>query len=369
MAKTPIQIQPGLYHDDEGNVITTHSMIKTMARCPKQAQYKYHERLKRRFVTARQKPLKRGTWFHSLLEEYYAGRDWKAKHRELSLQYAELFDEEKDALGDLPRECLRLMKSYLWHYGADKSDPYHGWDVKGTELTLECPWPDGEGIYRCRLDIMYEDEWGLWIGDHKTHKALPGHTQRLQDYASALYIWCARENGYPVQGFVWNYIKTKPPTVPQLAYEGTSRERLSVAKVETDYPTFYLAVKGYIENGSSITMADYAQQLRALKSQRWKRGEVQSSPFFRRDTLEKDDAMLARVVASAMRTRDRMHGYDFSDAESVERTTDRSCEWMCDYTDVCTAELFYGDASVIRKQQFRTGDPLDYYQEQKDSSD
>ena len=53
----------GLYIQD-GKSITTHSMIKTMLRCPKQTQYKYAERLKKRVITVRDKPLKRGTWIH-----------------------------------------------------------------------------------------------------------------------------------------------------------------------------------------------------------------------------------------------------------------------------------------------------------------
>lgn len=366
--KSP-DLTKGLYLDEQGQVITTHSMLKTFLRCPKQTQYKYAERLKKRYATARDVPLKRGTWFHALLEEHYAGRSWKDKHRELSSRFSELFDEEKDALGDLPNECLRMMRSYLWHYGADKSDPYHGWKVHDTELTLECPWPDGEGIYRCRLDILFEDEFGLWIGDHKTHKQLPNHRQRLTDAASGLYIWCARENGLDVRGFVWNYIRTKAPTVPKLVYEGTKRERLSTAAIETDYPTAYRAIKGYLDAGHKLDPDTYRPMLRHLKSHRWEPGKVQSSLFFRRDTLEKDDAMLARVVAASMRTRDRMHSYDWEDKDSVERVTDKSCDWMCDFPDLCTAELFTGDGSQIRRKQFREGDPLDYYHEQKDSSD
>lgn len=363
--KSP-DLSKGLYLNEKGEVISTHSMLQTFARCPKQAQYKYAERLKKRYATARDVPLKRGTWFHSLLEEHYVGRSWQKKHRELSARYAELFDEEKEALGDLPDECLRLMRSYLWHYGADKSDPYHGWEVEGTEITLECPWPDGKGIYRCRIDILYRDEFGLWIGDHKSNKALPNHRHRLADHASARYIWAARENGLDVRGFVWNYVRTKAPTVPKMVYVGTSRERLSTAVIDTDYLTAYRAIKGYLDAGHKLDPETYRPMLRHLKSQRWEHGKVQSSLFFRRDVLEKDDDMLARVVAASMRTRDRMHGYDWDDTESVERVTDRSCDWMCDYVDLCTAELFYGDASHIRRKNFRAGDPLDYYQDQKE---
>jgi hypothetical protein len=349
-----------LYIDD-GKRITTHSMMKTMLRCPKQMQYKYAERLKPKMVDKRDKPLRRGTWFHELLQEYYAGRSWKAKHNELTLKYYELMDEEQMALGDLPRELYALMRAYLWHYGADKTDRYHGWRVIGTEITLECPWPDspdGDDIYRCRVDLLEEDEWGMWIVDHKTHKRLPDTTLRLLDAASPLYIWCARENGYPVNGFVWNYINTTPPGEPTLAYEGTVRERLSKRGLTTDYPTMLRGLRRL-----NIDPTEYLPLLRSLHAQRWQHGQVQTSPFFRRDTLEKDDATIAQVVGAAMRTRDRIHEYNWDASDNVERSVDRSCAFMCGFTDLCTTELFGGDAATLRRRMFKTGDPLDYYQD------
>lgn len=355
----------GLYVDNNGNVISTHSMLKTFKRCPKQTDYKYAQRLKKKTLSLRDKPLKRGTWFHELLEVYYLGEDWKARHRELTAKYNMLMDEEKDALGDLPAECLRMMRSYLWHYGVNRDDPLHGWTVHDTEMTLECVWPDRNGIYRCRLDMLVEDEYGLWIVDHKTHKTLPTMAVRLMDHASALYVWCARENGLNVRGFIWNYIRTKAPTKPQLAYANDpKRRRLSTKAIDTDYPTMVMALREY-----DLDPKPYVGQLRHLKSQRWQPGTTQTSPFFRREVLEKDDAMLARVVAAAMHTRDRAHSYHWDLPDEVERNSDRSCEWMCDYSKLCEVELFGGNATIVRRQQFRVGDPMDYYQDHKENTE
>lgn len=348
---------PALYLDG-GKRITTHSMISTMRRCPMQARYKYAERLKVRFATKRDRPLRRGTWFHALLQELYAGRSWRAVHRKFCEQYDLLMDEEKEALGDLPTELFNMMKSYLWHYGADKDNPLHGWDILGTEITLECPWPDsndGLDIYRCRVDIMFHDEWGFWIGDHKTNKTLPDTQFRLMDAASPLYIWCARENGHAVDGFVWNYIRSKVPSSPSLTQKGV----LSKAAMDTDYPTI---VRGLRTLG--LDPGEYKDRLRPLFKQRYQHGEVQNSTFFRRDTLVKDDDMIARAVASAMRTRDHMHGYGWTEPDDIERSVDRSCSWMCSYLNLCTTELLGGDAKSVRRREYRVGDPLDYYQDQ-----
>lgn len=345
-----------LYLTDDGKIpVSTHSMLKTFSRCPKQAQYKYAERLKPRMETSA--PLKRGTWMHALLESYYKGEDWKATHRRFSSKFSELFDEEKDALGDLPTECAGLMRSYLWHWGADKNDPMHGWKVHEVEFTIESPLPNGH-LYRGKVDMLIEDEYGLWVVDHKTHKTLPDFEDRLLDMQSALYLWACRQNGIPVQGFIWNYIRTKGLTKPQMLADGS---RLSRSKIDTDYVTYALALKEY-----GLNPKDYADKLKMLKADRYRPGMVQTSGFFRRHTLEKDDTFLDRVVAERTRTSETMHNYDFDDRDAVERVPDRSCKWMCSYKRLCQTELFGGNAANIRRQDFRVGDPMDYYQDIKE---
>lgn len=356
---------PAIYEDD-GRRVTTHSMLKQYLSCPKAAQYKYAERLKPRTVTSRDTPLRRGTWVHELLQTHYEGGDWRETHATNTRKYENLMDVEKEALGDLPSECSRLMRSYLWHYGADKTDPMHGWNVLGCEVTLEAVWPDsedGNDIYRCRVDALVEDEYGLLIVDHKTHKTLPSMTFRMLDAASPLYIWAARESGYDVRGFAWNYVRTKAPTKPKMAYVGTSRERLSTAAIDTDWPTYARAIKEY---GLDHTAEPYRSRLRSLRAERWKHGAPQTSGFFRRDILEKDDDMIARVVATSMKTRDRMHN-DYDDFETSERNMGRHCDW-CSFRDLCTTELMGGNSDHIRRKQYRTGDPLDYYVDQRDTS-
>lgn len=357
---------PALY-EDGGKRVTTHSMLKAYLSCPKAAQYKYAERLKPRRLTSKETALQRGTWLHELLQVHYEGGDWKVRHAELTAKFNRLMDEEREELGDLPTECRRIMVSYLWHYGADKTDPMHGWKVLGAEMTFEAVWPDSEDgldIYRCRVDLLVEDEYGLLIVDHKTHKQLPGHTFRTLDAASPLYIWAARESGYDVRGFQWNYLRTKAPSVPHMVYVGKPNERLSAAAIDTDYPTYARAIKA---NGLDHTAEPYRSKLRHYKSQRWVAGAPQTSPFFQRVILEKDDEMVARAVATAMRTRDRMHG-DYDDWDVVERNMGRPCDW-CRFRDICTTEMFGGNGDHLRRKQFRVGDPLDYYHDKRETTE
>lgn len=347
------------YIDPEtGQEIVTHSMLKTFRRCPRQFYYKYVQRLKPKVEKSR--PLKMGTWMHYLLEEYYAGRDWKAKHRELSTQFAELFDEEKESLGDLPNDCRRLMLSYLWHYGANKEDPFHGWDVEKVEFTIETPLI-GDAIYRGRIDLAVHDRYGRWFVDHKNMKSFPDFSFRLNDSQSGLYLWAARQEGMEVQGFIWNYLRTKAPSVPALLKDGS---RLSKAKCDTDYPTLVKAIRS-----NELDPEPYRDWLAVLKNDRWQQDAPQTSHFFHRATLEKDDDMLDRVAMEAAHTYQRMRDYDWSDMDAIERVPDRSCTFMCSFLDLCSAELFQGEAPFLRRSAYRVGDPMDYYRDDKGRDD
>lgn len=355
-----------IYHDPETEqAVVTHSMLKTFRRCPKQAEYKYVRRLKPKSLS---KPLRRGTWLHRLLEFHHTGRDWRAEHQRLTQKFGELFDEERERLGDLPRECAQIMRSYLWHY---KDDP---WKVLEAEFTLECELPDGT-LFRCKIDLLVENQFGLWIVDHKSHEKLPSLDYRILDSQSADYVWCALKNKLPVQGHIWNYIRTKPPSVPEVVYQSSAHPRFSKVKYDTDYPTYVAALKWARSEFKGFTVdEEVRQKLAYLKSVQHRPGEAQISTFFRRDVLERSPGMLKRVATEAYRTARRMNEYEFirpdgNPSQGVERVVDRSCTFMCSYTDICAMELWGGDVRQIVRQKYEVADPLYYYNDDDGSAE
>lgn len=352
MPKKRIPVE-GLYIDpDTGKVINTHSMLKTFRRCPKQTEYKYIERLQPKVMG---RPLRLGTWMHSLQEVQGKGGDWKEEHERLTKKWDLLFDEEKDAVGNLPQDCYNLFKSYLWYYKADE------WKYLDTEFTLECEFPDGS-LFRCKVDNLIENQYGLWIVDHKWHKTLPNHDYRILDAQSADYVWCALQNGIPVQGHIWNYGRSKVPTYPEeLKAGGPARWE----SCDTDYPTM---VRWFKEH-PDVDANRYAAKLRYLKSQRYLPGQAQTSNFFRRVVLEKSPAMLKRVAQEAYHTSKRMNAYPFNRPDIVERVPDRSCTFMCNYTDLCSAELTTGQRPINWQKRYKVGDPMYYYQDDREEKD
>ncbi len=338
-----------LYTDeDTGRRISTHSMLKSFRHCPREAYYKYYLRLKPR---TQSKPLTQGTWMHKLLETHYKGGEWRDAHRALTAQFSELFDEEKEALGDLPRECARMMRAYLWHYKNDV------WKVLEVEFILEVDLPDGT-IYRGKIDLLVEDQWGdLWIVDHKFNQRLPDNTFRILDSQSALYVWAALRSGIPVKGHQWNYVRRKAPSVPQMLQSGV---RLSRRKCDTEYTTYVSALKKY-----GLNPKPYKERIRYYKSLQYVPGEPNASTFFRRNIITKTSSMLRQVAQEANHTSQRMHSYPFNRPAIVERVPGRPCGW-CTYRDLCTTELYGGNTEVILRRQFREVDPMAYYYDELD---
>ena len=347
---------PALYLDGDGKSIHTNSMLKCFRRCPRQALYTYHDRLK---PLETSKPLRRGVWMHALLEAHYKGEDWRKVHAHFTLKFGELFDEEKEKLGDLPNECLGLMESYLWHYANDD------WKVHEVEFSMDWEMPDGK-ILRGKADMLIEDRFGLWLVDHKTHKTLPDFTNRVQDPQSAIYMYLAEKNKIPVQGFIWNYIRTKGLTEPQMLKDGS---RLSKSAIDTDYLTYARAIRRYQGTHNLTLTSEIKEKLRYLKSLRYVPDEPQLSTFFRRETIEKNPAMLKRAIAENWHTMKRMEKYNFEQRDAVERVYDNSCNWMCSHKRLCGVELTGGNAEQVIRQGYRVGDVLDYYEDKKDRSE
>lgn len=353
-----------LYETEEGQPITSQSMIKAFRMCPMEAMFKYHLRLKPKVAST---PLTRGKWVHSIMEDHYNGVDWRPTHKKLSSQFSKLFDEEKEKLGNLPEEIDLLMASYFWHYG-DPSVAGTEWEVHEVERLIEAEMPNGH-LFRGKVDMIVEDEFGLWLVDHKTHGRFPDWSYRLLDEQSTLYTWAARENDIPVQGFIWNYVSTAGFPKYQVLKNGKTFYKKSF-DAPTTYPAFARAIKrAKAEHPDTFLkdktdLAEYKERLSWLKRQRWQGPEApQTSEFFRRDVLSKDDELIQRVLKSSTRTSERMHSYDFTDPDSVERDVNACKGFFCSYKDLSMGQLVNGDFEMIAKRNYREHDPMGHQTE------
>lgn len=324
------------------DLVVTNSLLKSFGRCPRISLYKHHDLIAPK---AKSLPLERGTWFHELLETYYDGGDVGAVHKALTHRFSMMYDEEKEALGDLPTELAALWRSYKWHYKGDED-----WTVHETEFKLTATLPNGVE-WQGKSDMLVENSSGLWIVDHKSHKVLPSLTSRLLDTQSPFYIWAARKNKIPVRGFIWNYVRTSAPRNVRVTRAGTIAKNQGV----TDFPT---AIRSLKEQG--IDPLKHREWLLGLKRMRYQHDQPQLSPFFQRTVMEKSDDMIERAIMASTHTAERYRDYDFDNRDAVERVPDKSCDW-CSYRSICTTELIGGNAEQVIRREYQQQDPFAYY--------
>lgn len=310
---------------EDGVKYYSWSEVKTWQRCPKQWDYKYGQDLVPR---RRQRPLFLGSWVHSCLEAYYTQGDWKIGHAPYVAEWNKLFDEEREELGKkgpLPDLVKRIIQSYLWYY---RDDP---WEVLYVEQEFKVKLKGDVGV-KGIIDLVVRDAEGLiWVIDHKTASTIPEATAfHAMDPQLMVYPWAASKVlGIEPAGIIYNYVKSKPPSLPKLNKD----DSLSKRKISTDYPTAFRFLK---ENG--YDPKEFAALLKPLQRR---------SPFLRRYKLPREKVVTLSVLQDFLTS-----SIGIRDHTRTPRVITRDCARGCGYHDICRSELNGFDTSNMRKQEF-----------------
>lgn len=310
----------------------SNSRAKTYRRCPKQYEFKYVMGLRPK---RKKDHLERGSWLHELLMVHYDGEDWRERHDFLTKRFYNLFEEEREELGDLPRECSRIMRSYLRTY--ERTD--RRFVTVDSELDEIVTLRNGLKLHMI-IDLIVWDRKmrGLWIWDHKTRKNFEEFDNIVLDPQGGLYYDGLETMGYEhLLGFVMNEIRTKAPTVPKM----TQRGHLSKAKnIDTDTYTYMAAIRKH-----GLNPSDYSDILAIIAAR-------QKDKFFRRTALPKDPPVTRTLRREALMTAGDIRRAE--DTKHFPRTFDKSCRWSCDYRDLCIAQLKGGDISSMIRMNFKS---------------
>lgn len=314
------------------------SMVKSYRRCPKQYEFKYLRNLQRRKPAP---PLIRGTILHEMLNARALRSMRKPSQVPASIlanyqeKYGQLFREEREIYGEtFIDDIRRVFENYERLYATDN------WKYESTEEEVITELVGDRGgdisiLYKGHLDKRIITKGRRWIVDHKTHKTIPGEDQRFNDYQILLYLWAHNREAKKADradGLIWDYLRTKPPTIPQPLVKGG----LSVAQnQDTDYETYVRQLKAL-----RIDPRPYAEFLKSLK-------ERSSTKFFLRVPLpEPSEEMTNSVVDDMVVTAVQMR-----DAKSFPRHMSRDCSW-CEYYRLCHSELRGLDSEFIEKTEF-----------------
>lgn len=315
------------------NRVTRYSEIKSFRRCPKQHDYAYVQGLQR--VRPAAAP-HRGTILHETLDARARRAMGDKKSIPLSVlmdyekKYRALFREEREIYGEnFIEDIKRVFEGYERQYAQD------GWTYEYSEQEIETSLLDDRVNYHGTLDkIIRTRDDRRWLVDHKTHKSIPTEEQRFQDYQMLLYVWAwNREHPKePIDGIIWDYIRTKPPTIPEQLKNGQLTQR---ANLDSDVFTYMAELKRLKLNPSL-----YAEYLEGLR-----RRSVDK--FFLRVPLPKpSQAMTIAVVDDFKATTEVM-----LKCKRPTRTMTKDCSW-CEFYRLCTAELRGLDYKYILKSEY-----------------
>jgi len=327
-------------------------------RCQKQFAYRYDYSSEGKELVPKvsKVQLERGTWLHALVQAHFeeeAGyeSDWREVHADLEGKFNSLFDEEKEDLGDLPAECERIFKNYLKFYATEDEGRY----VTATlpdgepaiEFIVEAALPDGSE-FKGRVDRVVEDTeyGGLWIWDHKWVKSIPDPDERIMSPQAPMYVWACQENGLDLRGFLYNYGRTKAPTIPKVLKrpEGAVSQK---SNMDTDLATYVKVLKQqYGKDWQIMAKTVYREFLLRLKGR--------EKLWFRRERIPVEDHQLAQTLEEFMASIRQIN--QRQGKEGAPRSYFYNCKFNCEYHMLCVAEYSLQNIAPLIKAKYKEVD-------------
>jgi PD-(D/E)XK nuclease superfamily len=255
-------------------------------------------------------------------------------------EYQNLFLEEREEYGDLIGDCRQIFDSYLLAYVND------GMKVVASEYEVRIPLVKNKIEFKGHIDrVLLEKKTKLrWLSDSKSHKNIPGEEARFHDLQTVFYLWAWNllNPRRPIDGIMWDYLRTKLPMIPEVLKSGYISQR---ANIDTTHQVALRFVHEHCrKTGQSISYyGDWLDSLKGREERFLKRVFLASPP----------KVMIQTIVSEMILTAEQMLEYEDDNA----RTMTPDCSW-CEFRDLCTAELRGQDAEFIRKAEYTVDEKL-----------
>jgi len=306
----------------------SQSKLKTWRGCRRAYHYKYVEKLRKK---VKSRPLEFGTIVHRMIEAWGEGKDPFKELKLIEKERGHVFRAEVEEFGDIIGTAEVIMDEYFDHWS--KSD-LRFVPLKGRKTELEFEVDIGDGITATgKIDAVGESGGLRWLVEHKTFgKQMPNEDERWRNLQSGVYLRIADMLGLPhIDGTLWDYIRSKPPTVPQMLKSG----KLSKKSCDT-LPSVVLETLAK----HKLPRRDYQHMLDSAQRNR--------RTYFQRILTPRREEVVDQVFADFVETSKEMrdcHGV------SKARSVGRNCSF-CDYEPLCRAELLGHDADFLRRTNY-----------------
>lgn len=326
---------------DEKILEVHQSSLKTWRRCHKMYFYKYIENLEKRHKGS---ALFRGTIVHAMIEAKANGNDpWEVYDKYMEENH-KMFIEEEEYFG-IEDMISDIMEGYFSYYKNDDLKPFPVIDQEGNkryaEVKFKVPLIPELGIYFGGIaDMIVQDNKGrVWLMDHKTHKTLPKGDIAYLNVQSNMYAWALPLANLPKpEGMVWNYIRWKQPSKPQMLKNGSLSKASSI---DTTWSIYKKAVKE-----AGLDIKDYKDMEEVLKGK--------EEDFYVRHYLPFNKKVQENILEDAKSTAKEIYDnwVDPKGKKLCDRNITRDCSW-CEFYTLCQAELKGLDTSTLLKFDYK----------------
>ena len=312
----------------------SQSKVKTWRRCHRAYDFKYVQKLRKK---RKSRPLQFGTMIHEALEMHCNGDDPQDYFDGLrdDVKAMRLFAQEREEYGDILEDCEDIVTDYMEFWGWDEDIRYVRKKRRGAEHHFEIELMPGV-IWNGKIDNLAVTSNKLrWLGEHKTYTRKPNDDDRWRNLQGATYIRANDILGWrPLDGLLWDYIKSKPPAVPGVLKDGT----LSTKKIDT-LPAKVQRVIDEHEGDPGNTKAILAM------------AEKNRGQYFHRVHAPVNRAVTDMVFEDFEHSvREMIDGH----GKCSDMNIDKHCSW-CDYEPLCRSMLQGLDVDFVKEKEYTDG--------------
>lgn len=322
--------------------VVNQGKVNKWRSCHQAYHYRYVEELVPRVVS---RPFYFGGIIHRMIEYQAEGTDpFKVLDEALTVvEMQKLFEAEKEEYRQTVEDARIIMTEYFQYWqprdlrlvavneGETERFTEHEFAIDLVPGITFKGQVDALGITPNRL---------RWMVENKSFASLPGDDHRWRNLQSVVYIFAIESLGWlkRVDGVCWNYIKSKPPTVPQELKTGG----LSVR----DIVTLPSVVRRVMKELKLNPKTEKHLELMA-------RAEASRREYFQRIYTPVNRTTFRNIFAGFVDSAKEMKRYH---GTKKDKNMSKSCDW-CDYEHICRAELTGGDVDFVKEREYKKEDP------------
>lgn len=331
------------------------SQIQSFMSCPKKWEYGYMEnitpRIDRPYLSIGKlchkgmQTAMQYKWVHEHDVGYYREDALRAAKIAIMDEHAKYIKDNAFLAEELPDieqigvDAEKVFEQAFWEFDTDRYEVQtvyiNGTAVPALELHFAVPCSPAKALHGYIDAILRDKETGfVWCVDYKFRKSLSPDEDEATNIQNAVYAYACRRMGIEITGtMTWQHLNT-PAAEPQVLKNGT----LSRAKIKTTWSRY---AECCVKNG--LDPEQYREEMEPkLADIEWFRATYE---YRNEDTVKRmwHDCIVpaTRAIKKSFNPR----------AIKSRNLYPWNCK-MCQFKDLCQAELRGYDAQYVRDSQY-----------------